>query len=330
VSSGASPSEARAGREVVAVTGADGFVGRALCSLLEAHGVSVRRLQRASGGDKRAFAVGDIGPDTDWSAALQGIHDVVHLAARVHVMRDTTGDPLAEYRRVNVEGTRTLARAAVTAGVARLVFLSSIKVNGESTRLPFTEDDAPAPQDSYGVSKWEAEQALTQVARGSAMQWVILRPPLLYGPGVAANFLRLMHAVARGLPLPLATIDNRRSLLYLGNLVDAIRVCLSEPGAGDRLFLLSDGDDVSSAQLVRRLAAALQVRARLLRVPVAWLRMAGSIIGKSAAVERLVGSLQVDSSRFRAALGWSPPFSLEQGLAETARWYRDLKAATLE
>ena len=306
---------------MVAVTGADGFVGRALCSALEAHGTSVRRLQRRSGGDNRAFAVGDIGPDTDWSAALRGVHDIVHLAARVHVMGDTTTDPLAEYRRVNVEGTRALARAAVTAGVARLVFLSSVKVNGESTRRPFTEGDTPAPQDPYGVSKWEAEQALTQVARGSAMQWVILRPPLLYGPGVGANFLRLMHAVARGLPLPLAAIDNRRSLLYLGNLVNAIRVCLSEPGAGDQLFLLSDGEDVSSAQLVRRLAAALQVRARLLPMPAAWLRLAGRFTGRSAAVERLIGSLQVDSSRFRATLRWSPPFSLEQGLAETARWY---------
>jgi len=322
VSSGASPSEGRARPDTVAVTGADGFVGRALCSHLEAHGVSVRRLQRASGGEKRAFTVGDIGPDTDWSAALQGIHDVVHLAARVHVMRDRTADPLAEYRRVNVEGTRTLARAAVTAGVARLVFLSSIKVNGESTRLPFTEDDVPAPQDAYGVSKWEAEQALRQVAHGSAMQLVVLRPPLIYGPGVGANFLRLMRAVAQGVPLPLGAIDNRRSLLYLGNLVDAIRLCLSQPGARGQLFLLSDGDDVSSAQLVHRLAAALQVRPRLLRVPAAWLRTAGRLMGKSAAVERLVGSLQVDSSRFRATLGWSPPFSLEQGLAETARWYR--------
>jgi nucleoside-diphosphate-sugar epimerase len=314
----------------VAVTGADGFVGRALCSHLEAQGMSVRRLQRGGGGNGGALAVGDIGPDTDWSAALEGIRSVVHLAARVHVMRDASADPLAEYRRVNVEGTRTLARAAVAAGVARLVLMSSIKVNGESAGRPFTEADAPAPQDPYGVSKWEAEQALTQAARGSATQWVILRPPLVYGPGVGANFLRLMRAVAKGLPLPLAAIDNRRSLLYLGNLVDAIRVCLSQPDARDQLFLLSDGKDLSSAELARRLAASLQVRARLLPVPAAWLNVAGRLTGRSAAVERLIGSLQVDSSRIRSALGWSPPFSLEQGLAETARWYRTAFPGTLK
>ena len=312
------------------MTGADGFVGRALCSYLEAHGMSVRRLQRLSRGENPALAVGDIGPDTDWSAALHGIRSVVHLAARVHIMRDTTGDPLAEYRRVNVEGTRSLARAAVTAGVTRLVFLSSIKVNGESTWRPFTEDDTPAPRDPYGASKWEAEQALTQVARGSAMQCVVLRPPLIYGPGVGANFRRLMRALAQGLPLPLAAIDNRRSLLYLGNLVDAIRVCLWEPGAGDQLFLLSDGQDVSSAQLARHLAAALQVHARLLPLPAGLLNFIGRLTGRHAAVERLVGSLQIDSSRIRAALGWTPPFSLEQGLAETARWYRSEKPGTLK
>ena len=268
--------------------------------------------------------MGDIGPDTDWSAALQGVGTVVHLAARVHVMHDTAADLLAEFRRVNVDGTRLLARMAAAAGVQRLLFLSSIKVNGESTRRPFTEADAPRPEDAYGISKWEAELALIQVARDAGMQWVILRAPLIYGPGVGANFLRLTHAVARRAPLPLGAIDNRRSLLYVGNLVDGIRVCLSHPGARDQVLLLSDGEDVSSADLVRRLAAALQVRPRLLPVPVPLLRIAGRLTGGAAAVERLSGSLQVDSSRIRAALGWAPPFSLDEGLAETARWYRNV------
>ena len=276
------------------------------------------------------FAVGDIGPDTDWSAALDGVTSVVHLAARAHVMHDTVADPLAEYRRVNVDGTRLLARAAAGAGVQRFVFLSSIKVNGESTRRPFTPADTPRPEDAYGVSKWEAEQALMQVARGTGMQWVILRSPLIYGPGVGGNFLRLMRAVARGVPLPLGAIDNRRSLVYAGSLVDAIRVCLSHPGARDQVFLLSDGEDVSSAELVRRLAAALQVQPRLLSVPVPLLRVVGRLMGRAAAVERLTGSLQIDSSRIRAALGWLPPFSLDEGLAETARWYRGLTGIGLE
>ena len=246
----------------------------------------------------------------------------MHLAARVHIMRDDAADPLAEFRRVNVEGTRVLASAAAAAGVRRFVYLSSIKVNGESTLRPFTETDPPSPEDAYGISKWEAERGLTQIARASAMQYVILRSPLVYGPGVRGNFLSLMLAVARGVPLPLAAIDNRRSLLYVGNLVDAIRVCLSHPAAAEQLFLVSDGQDVSSAELSRRLAAALQVRPRLVPVPVPLLRLAGRLAGRGAAIERLVGSLQVDSSRIRAILGWFPPFSLDEGLAETARWCR--------
>ena len=245
-------------------------------------------------------------------------------------MHDTVADALAEYRRVNVDGTRLLARMAAAAGVRRFVFLSSIKVNGESTRRPFTQADMPRPGDAYGISKWEAEQALIQVARDTGMQWVILRSPLIYGPGVGANFLRLMRAVARRAPLPLGGIDNRRSLVYAGNLVDAIRVCLSHPGARDQVFLLSDGEDVSSADLVRRLAAALQVQPRLLSVPGPVLRAVGRLMGRAAAVERLTGSLQVDSSRIRAELGWLPPFSLDEGLAETGHWYRGLTAIGLK
>ena len=313
----------------VLVTGATGFVGHTLCGHLTQHGHEVRRAVRAARGTSgpstaAIVAVGDIGPSTDWTASVDGMAAVVHLAARVHRLEDTAADALAEYRRINVEGTRSLAIAALRAGVRRLVFLSSAKVNGERSVQPFRELDAPHAEDAYAVSKLEAEEALKQTLAAGQTQWTILRPPLVYGPGVRANFLRLMRAVAGGVPLPLGAIDNRRSLLYVGNLVDAIRVCLSHPGAAEQVFLLSDGEDVSTPELVRRLAAALQVRPRLLRVPVPLLRLAGRLTGRVAGVERLTGSLQVDSSRIRAALGWTPPCSLDQGLAETARWYHDL------
>ena len=414
----------------VLVTGATGFVGRALCAHLGEHELVVREACRDMGQDNAAehrdsVVVGNIGPDTDWHAALEGIDSVVHLAARVHVMQDTASDSLNEYRLVNVEGTRRLALAAAEAGVRRFVFLSSVKVNGESTsrpfieyrlaesgtgclrdlevgsragadadrqytghgvgdpaspvdlwarrarqlpkslmravargaplplvrwrtgaacftwvvvhlaarvhvmqdtasdslneyrlanvegarRLalgaaeagvrrfvflssvkvngestsrPFIESDRPNPHDAYGISKWEAEQALMQIGKDTGMECVILRPPLIYGPDVRANFLSLMRAVARGVPLPLGALENRRSLLYLGNLVDAIRVCLSHSAAAGQVFLLSDGEDVSTPELVRRLAAALRVRPRLLSVPLPLLRLAGWLTGRAA------------------------------------------------
>jgi nucleoside-diphosphate-sugar epimerase len=268
------------------------------------------------------FEIGEIGPDTDWRTALSGVDVVAHLAARVHVMHEGSADPLAAFRRVNVEGTVQLARCAAAAGVRRLVFLSSVKVNGESSARPFTEADAPAPADAYGTSKWEAELALAALARDGAFEVVTLRPPLVYGPGVRANFLRLMQAVVLGIPLPLGAIDNRRSLVYLGNLVDAIVACLAHPDVADRTWLVSDGEDLSTPVLVRRLASALAVRPRLLPVPPAMLRVLGALIGKRAAVERLTGSLQVDSTALRHAAGWSPPFTVDQGLADTARWFR--------
>jgi nucleoside-diphosphate-sugar epimerase len=313
---------------MILVTGANGFVGHALCAHLAQQGLSVRRAVRGPPNAQAhdVAAVGDIGPDTDWRAALQDVDAIVHLAARVHVMRDTAVDPQAEFRRVNVGGTRHLARMAAKAGVRRFVFLSSVKVNGESSQCPFRETDQPHPEDAYGVSKWEAEQALMTLAREAGMQWVVLRPPLIYGPGVGANFLKLMRALDRGLPLPLGALENRRSLLYLGNLVDAIRVCLSHSAAVDQVFLLSDGEDVSTPELVHRLAAALRVRPPLVSVPLRLLRLAGRVTGRMGAVERLTGSLQVDSSKIRAALGWAPPFSLDQGLAHTADWYRKVVA----
>jgi UDP-glucose 4-epimerase len=310
----------------VLVTGATGFVGRALCEHLVQHGFEVRAAVRSAsavlpGCDM--VVVSEIGADTDWRHALEGVDAVAHLAARVHVMRERSADPLAEFRRVNVQGTVALARAAAAAGVKRLVFLSTVKVHGESSTHPFTEADAAQPQDAYAVSKWEAEQALAELAGPTGLEYVILRPPLVYGPGVKANFRRLMQAVACGLPLPLARARNLRSLIYVGNLVDAMRVCLTHPAAANRRYLLADGEDLSTAQLVRELAAALNVRARVWPVPASWLRVAAALTGRRAAAERLFGALQVDCAALRRDTGWRPTYRLQEGLAQTVR---DLRA----
>jgi len=310
--------------DTVLVTGANGFIGRALCDVLAASGRGVRKAVRVPvPGLPDAVAVGDIGIDTDWRAALEGVSGVVHLAARTHVLRETAIDPLAEYRRVNVFGTERLARSAVACGVRRLVFLSSVKVNGERTEgRPFTEDDAPHPADAYGVSKWEAEQALSRIAAETGLEVVVLRPPLVYGPGVKGNFLRLMNLVARGVPLPLGAVDNRRSFIYIGNLAGAIVKALDAPQAAGRTYLMSDGEDVSTPDLVRALARALSVKPRLLSLPLAALGLGAAVAGKRAEFARLTGSLQVDSSRIRHELDWQPRYGLTQGLTETARWYR--------
>lgn len=311
----------------VAVTGATGFVGRAVSERLEREGCHVRKVLR-SGHRLRPgldFAVEDIGPLTDWSGAFERVDSVVHLAARVHVMRDSVADPLAAFRRTNVEGTETLARAAARAGVRRFVFVSSVKVNGERTAdRPFSERDAPHPEDAYGRSKWEAEQRLAEVAAGTGMAVTILRPPLMYGPGVKGNFLSLMRAVARGWPLPLASIRNARSLLYVGNLADAVASCLQDVRPGLQTYLLSDREDLSTPDLVRRLAAHLDRPARLLPVPAGLLQLGLRLTGRSSAYDRLASSLQVDSGAITRELGWRPPHTLDAGLRETVAWYRAL------
>lgn len=319
------------------VTGANGFVGSALCRELTARGYAVRGAVRQPEnrsslcphsdplpeGEEKIVEVGDIGPDTDWSAALDQIGCVVHLAARVHVMKDVAADPLAEFRWTNTAGTERLARCAAAAGVKRLVFVSTIKVNGEETRdKSFTESDSTHPEDPYGISKWEAEQALARVGAETGLEVVILRPPLIYGPGVKGNFLTLLNVIMRGVPLPLAAVDNKRSLLYLGNAVDALILAATHPEAAGKTFLLSDGQDVSSPELILRLAKEMDAAGRLLHCPRSLLRLGGRMLGKADAVSRLVESLQVDSSAIRRELGWEPPFSLEDGLRETAGWYR--------
>ena len=310
----------------VLVTGATGFVGRSLRETLSDTGRGVRRAVRCardSSGVGETVEVGDIGPDTVWSPALDGVGSVVHLAARVHVMREAARDPMAEFRRVNVAGTEHLAREAAAAGVRRLVYVSSVKVNGESTpERPFTEKDVPDPQDPYAVSKFEAEQALRRVSGETGIEVVVLRPPLVYGPGVRANFLSLLRLVDRGLPLPFGAVDNRRSLIYVRNLAGAMVAALEHPEAAGETFLVGDGEDVSTAGLVRRLASALGRPSRLLPVPPALMLAAGKVTGRSDAVERLVSSLAVDSGRIRHRLDWEPPYTLDGGLAETAAWFK--------
>lgn len=309
---------------LVVVTGASGFIGSALCEALVRHGHRVRRAVRTpTHATSDEVALGDYGAGTDWRQALAGADCVVHLAARTHVVEKEAAGRLAEYRRVNVEATRKLATDALAAGVRRLIFLSSTKVNGEESAAgsAFREGDPPQPQDAYGVTKREAEDALLALSGSTPLEAVIVRPPLVYGPGVKGNFLRLMRLVARGLPLPFGAIENRRSLIYVGNLVHAIRACIAAPQAARRTFLVSDGEDFSTPQLIVALARALERRPRLVNCPRPLLESVAALAGKSADIARLTRSLQVDSGLIRRELGWSPPYTAAQGLAETARWY---------
>ena len=282
------------------VTGGTGFVGQVL-------------VKRLSGQPLRLATRADL---TCWDNVLVGVATVVHLAARVHIMHDTDTDPLNAYRAVNVEVTLNLARQAAAAGVKRFVFISSVKVNGESTQpgRTFTEADAPNPKDPYGQSKHEAEKGLRQIAVETCMEVVIIRPPLVYGPGVKANFASLMRAVQRGWPLPLGAVHNQRSLVALDNLVDFIITCITHPQAANQTFLVSDGQDLSITELVRSMAQAAGVPARLLPVPVWALKAGASLLGKSDEVQRLCGNLQVDISKARSLLGWVPAVSVQEAL----------------
>lgn len=311
---------------MILVTGATGFVGRALCERLNGHDalrIAVRH--PVAGGWTEQFDVVQtaLDPAQNWRPALEGVATVVHCAARVHVMNDDAADPLREFRRINVDGTLRLATQAAEAGVGRFVFISSIKVNGESTvpGRPFTAQQAPAPIDPYGVSKWEAEQQLRKLSVETAMEVVIIRPVLVYGPGVKANFLNMMKWLHKGVPLPLGAIHNKRSIVALDNLVDLIVTCIDHPGAANQTFLISDGEDLSTTELLQRMSQALGKQPRLLPVPAWMLEAAAKALGKQSIAQRLCGSLQVDIAHTRERLAWTPPISVDAALRKTAQHF---------
>lgn len=304
----------------IAVIGAGGFVGKALTARLRRDGESVVPIVRRPAGVEGERPIEDLGA-ADWPALLSGCDGAVLAAARVHVMNETAVDPLAEFRRVNLEGSLAVMRGAIAAGVCRLVFISTVKVNGEETVLgaPFTADQAPRPSTPYGISKHEAEQALRALAAEAEIELAIIRPTLVYGPDVRANFEAMMRWVARGMPLPLGGIErNRRSLVGIDNLVDLIAACLRSPAAAGQTFMASDGDDLSTTRLLREVGRALDRPARLVPVPAGLLDLAAGVIGKGEAIRRLTGSLQVDIAKNRDVLGWTPPVSVPDGLARTA------------
>ena len=303
------------------VTGATGFVGTALCRELDARGMEYRAAVRRAGSPSSVL-VPDIHGGTDWSAALRGADTVFHLAGYAHQF-GSAARSIERYRIINVDGTAHLARAAAQAGVKSFVFLSSVKVQGDSDPgRAWTEADAAAPVDPYGESKRDAEALLFDLGRSSGMSVTILRPPLVYGPGVKANFLSLIRLVDRGLPLPLASVNNARSLIFVGNLVDALIAASQRRERGTEVFFVSDADDVSTPELIRRIGVAIGRPSRLFRFPPAVLRAAAALTGKSAAADRLLGSLRVDASKFRNAFRWTPPYTMQQGLGRTAEWYR--------
>lgn len=303
------------------VTGATGFVGRALAQEALAQGCSVRAAVRRAT-DRvhgcETAVVGELRADTSWHEALQDREVLVHLAARVHVMRDRAADPLAEFRRVNTAASARLAEQAARAGVRRMVFASSVKVHGEERDAPYTERDAPAPQDAYGRSKYEAEERLYEIGRDTGLEIVIVRPPLVYGPGVGGNFRSMMRWLDSGVPLPLASIANARSLVARPNLVDFLLRCAGHPAAAGETFLVSDGEDLSTPELLQRMAHALGRRARLFPVPPRLLMRMARALGREPAARRLCGSLRVRIDKAEARLGWTPPVPVDQALRATA------------
>lgn len=308
----------------VLLTGGTGFIGAPLVERLYAQGFVVRASVRGSASRLPRFiepvSISDLGPPMDWSQALAGVGIVVHTAARVHLLGDQVTNPLAEYRRVNVEGTLNLARQAAEAGVRRFVFLSSIKVNGERTVIeaPYRADDPPAPVDPYGISKWEAELGLRKLANDTGMEVVLVRPPLVYGPRVRANFLSMLRWLHRGVPLPFGAVKNKRSLVALDNLLDLLVRCVRHPGAANQIFLVSDGEDLSTPDILRRVGIALGKPARLFPVPVPMLMAAASVLRKNELMRRLCDSLQVDISKNRELLAWVPPCGVDDALRATA------------
>lgn len=316
----------------IAVTGATGFIGKEVCLALLAKGYRVRAICRIPdttllAEDVEVISVGDFGSQTDWSRALSGVDCIIHCAGRADSMRGSRREAMAEYRKIEVLGTRHLAESAAAAGVDRLVFLSSIKVNAEQSTLgePLLFSDQPAPTGCYGVSKWEAEQALWEVVDRTELDLVVVRPPLVYGPGVKGNLRHLLCSVSRGLWLPLGSVCNKRSLMGLANLVDLLINCVENPAAIGQTFLASDGEDISTSQLIRLICEGMNRPVRLLPVPVSFLRAGALSLGRRSEIDRLIGSLQVDSEYTQNQLAWRPPMPLKDGIVEMARWYANLK-----
>ena len=316
----------------ILVTGGSGFLGGALCSSLIKKGELVKSALRSTNNrieGAEVVVIDNIDAHTNWIEALHGVYVVVHLAARVHVMNEEAADPLFEFRRVNVDGTLNLARQASEAGVRRFVFISSIKVNGECTDLghPFTADQIPVPGDPYGVSKYEAEMGLWALSEKTGMEVVIIRSPLVYGPGVKANFMSMMNWLWRGVPLPLGGVTkNRRSFVFIDNLVSMIIACINHPAAANQTFLVSDDEDLSTAGLLDRMALALGCSSKLITVPTALITLGAKLIGRSDISQRLCGSLQVDIKKTKDLLGWSPPVSVNEGLCKTAAHFLKMQS----
>jgi len=317
----------------IVVTGAAGFIGLQLCKTLQMKAFRVIACVRnpanvlALPAGVEPLVLGTLTGNTDWDSVLEKGDIVVHLAGRAHVINERLANPLAEFRTVNRDVTKTLALACARKSVSRFVFLSSIGVNGASTAgRPFSEADPPAPVEPYAVSKWEAEQELAILGREQGLDFTIIRPPLVYGPGNPGNFLRLLRLAASGLPLPLASFENKRSIIFVGNLVDAIIVCMASPSAADKTYLVSDGEDVPISGLLGIIREEMNLPLRLFRFPKAIVRSAANLIGFGAAFKKLTDSLILDTSRINAELGWKPPFSILRGLTETVLWYKNYAA----
>lgn len=313
--------------ESVLVTGATGFIGKALCSALAAHGYGVTAASRQAGiqvpAGVRAVQAPEIGAQTDWNEALDGCAYVVHCAGMAQASRGRDADTLSRYRSVNRDGAVRLAEQAAAKGVRRFVFFSSILAMGSHTEAgrPFTADGKCEPLESYAISKWEAEQALFEVARRHAMELVVIRPPLVYGPGVSGNFKRLMQGVRAGLPLPLGGVRNLRSMVGMDNLLDFTLCCLQHPAAAGQVYLVSDGEDLSTSQLLQKLGVALHRPARLFAAPERWMMAGAGVLGMGDMARRLLGSLQVDIGKNHEMLGWKPPVSVDAGLQRAADWF---------
>ncbi len=309
------------------LTGATGFVGKALLAELLQNNfeviISVRNTPIPSSPKVKTIKIGSIIASTDWSPALQDIGIVIHSAARVHIMQDSSTNPLAEFRKTNVDGTLNLARQAEKSGVSRFIFISSIKANGNSSSSlsMLKPDDVDPPTDPYGLSKYEAEQGLLELAKNSKMEVVIIRPPLVYGPNVKGNFLSLLKYIKKGLPLPLGSINNQRSLVALDNLVNFIRLCATHPKAANEIFLISDGEDVSTTELLIKIAIAFNKKPFLIPIPAATLSFIAKLFGKDAMAIRLLESLQVDNSKAIELINWRPVISMDSQLKKIAHFY---------